>query len=124
MAASPVIHLPPLASPDVQSSFCLSVVSAMLRSVDETGDTSLTIALLQVAANAATCAALAQHAPAAQKALSEALDVHGRAAQAAADKQQRLLVAALLRHQKANEAMAAAALRGNDAQAHASDLTL
>jgi hypothetical protein len=76
-------------------------------------------ALLQAAADAAMQTVLAQHAAAAQKALGDALYAHGRAAQAAAEKQQRLLVAALLRHQKSIEATATVALRADDAQASA-----
>ena len=50
------------------------------------------------------------------------MKAQGKAAQAATDKMQRLLVAALLRHQKANEAAAAATLRTEDARARVCQL--
>jgi len=73
--------------------------------------------ITQDAAKDATRCALAQHAAEGKAALAAAMEAQGKAAQAATDKTQRLLVAALLRHQKANEAAAAATLRTEDARA-------
>ena len=70
--------------------------------------------MLQAAASAELRAALSASAAAAEQTLSAALEAHGRSAQAAAEKQQRLLVAALLRHQRANETTMAATLRKDD----------
>ncbi len=70
----------------------------------------------QDAANTAARSALVQHAAEGKAALAAAMEAQAKAAQAATDKTQRLLVAALLRHQKANEAAAAATLRTEDAR--------
>ena len=75
----------------------------------------------QDAATAATRSDLVQHAAEGKTVLAAAMEAQGKAAQAATDNMQRLLVAALLRHQKANEAAAASTLRAEDARARLLD---
>ena len=73
----------------------------------------------QDAASDATRCTLVQHAAEGRAALAAAMEAQSKAAQAATDRTQRLLVAALLRHQKANEAAAATTLRTEDARVRA-----